>query len=62
MANMPLDDIMIGIDHERTRVDVPSPKIGMHIGGVNTLQELCHLDKASHKHKSTMLKEPNDKL
>jgi len=26
MANMPLDDIMIGIDHERTRVDVPSPK------------------------------------
>ncbi len=37
-------------------------KNGMHIGGVRTLQELRHLDRASHKHKSTILKEPNNKL
>jgi hypothetical protein len=30
MANMPLDDIMIGIDHERTRVDVPPKKWYAH--------------------------------
>ncbi len=36
----------------------PVKKIGMHIGGVKTLQELRHLDRASHKRKSTMLKNP----
>jgi hypothetical protein len=36
--------------------------IGMHIEGVKTLQELRHLDRESHKHKSTMSSEPKDKL
>jgi hypothetical protein len=36
--------------------------IGMHIGRVKTVQELRHLDRASHKHKSTMSKEAKDKL
>jgi hypothetical protein len=36
--------------------------IGMHIGQVKTLQELRHLDRVSHNSKSTMSKQPNDKL
>ncbi len=41
---------------------VKKEKIGVHIGQVKTLEELRHLDKVSHKRKSTMSKEPNNKL
>jgi hypothetical protein len=34
----------------------------MHIEGVKTLWEQCHLDNASHKVKVNHIKEPTDKF